>query len=216
MLVVDHLCFEYAQGQHFDWSFQLLPGQCMAITGVSGAGKSTLLQTIAGFLTPTAGTLTWQGQDLLPLSPWQRPVTSVFQSHNLFAHLDVMTNIALGLDPGGRLTSEQVLRVRAMLSQVGLAGVEQRLPEALSGGQQQRVTLVRALLRSQPLLLLDEPMTGLDSQNRAHLHELFIAMKQQGYALLLVSHDASDVQVLADCCYQLIDTEAGVMLEPYS
>lgn len=212
MLVVDHLCFEYAQGQHFDWSFQLAPGQCLAITGASGAGKSTLLQAIAGFLTPECGFLTWQGQDLLPLPPWQRPVTSVFQSHNLFAHLDVMTNIALGLNPRGKLSSEQVAQVSTLLAQVGLAGVERRLPEALSGGQQQRVTLVRALLRSQPLVLLDEPMTGLDPQNRTYLYELFNTMKQRGYAILLVSHDASDVEALADRCCSLVETEAGVVL----
>lgn len=212
MLVADHLCFEYAEGLRFDWRFQLAPGHCMAITGASGAGKSTLLQVIAGFLTPTAGVLTWQGQDLLPLPPWQRPVTSVFQSHNLFAHLDVMTNIALGLNPRGRLSAEQIAQVSTLLAQVGLAGVERRLPEALSGGQQQRVTLVRALLRSQPLLLLDEPMTGLDSQNRAHLHELFIAMKQQGFALLLVSHDQTDIEALADDCRQLVETDEKVTL----
>jgi thiamine transport system ATP-binding protein len=151
------------QGQNEFCFDAILPTEkCTALVGASGAGKTTLLNTLAGFVSPTSGKLLWQGQDLLPQLPAQRPFTSLFQEHNLFAHLDLFTNVGLGIDPGLRLTANQRQAVEEALTQVGLAGMGKRLPGSLSGGQRQRAALARALVRRQPWLLLDEPFSALD------------------------------------------------------
>lgn len=208
MLDVSGLRFRYppAPGQrspHWQFDFQLAAGQCLAIHGPSGSGKSTLLNLLAGFLQPDAGSMVWQRQCLNALPPWQRPVTSVFQEHNLFEHLNVADNIGLGIHPGLKLSNTQKQSVTDALARVGLAGFSKRQPGELSGGQRQRVALLRALLRAQPVLLLDEPLTGLDADARHTLHALLLEQKRAGVAIILASHDEEDRQVLADKVWNL-------------
>jgi len=199
MLDVRNLRFRYRKDAacwHF--SFSVAAGECLAISGASGSGKSTLLNLLAGFLTPESGSICWQGQELTGTPPWERPMTSVFQENNLFEHLDVATNIGLGIHPGLKLSTEQRQAISEGLQQLGLAGFEQRMPGDLSGGQRQRVAVLRALLRPQPILLLDEPLTGLDPEARTLLRSQLLQQKQQGRLLILASHDAEDREVLAD------------------
>lgn len=210
MLIADALSFHYSRaepGQTLDFCFdmQLAPGECLAVDGPSGAGKSTLLNLIAGFLTPATGQLSWKREDITRLKPWQRGVTTVFQDHNLFDHLPVWANIGLGMATDLRLTAEHRRRIAEGLEQVGMAEMTERLPGELSGGQRQRVALVRALLRDTPLLLLDEPFTGLDRANRETLWTQVERLKRREVAVLLVSHDVEDVEALADRRLRLVD-----------
>ncbi|OEY67428.1 ATP-binding cassette domain-containing protein [Marinobacter sp. X15-166B] len=199
MLEVRQLTFAYPeQSEPWCFDFQVPPGQCLAITGASGAGKSTLLSLLAGFLRPASGSIRWRGEALESLPPAERPVTSVFQEHNLFEHLDVHTNIALGLHPGKKLSAGQHREIDAGLARVGLPGFGKRMPGELSGGQRQRVALLRSTLRKQPLLLLDEPLTGLDDQAQAVMRTLLLEQKAAGVTLILASHHEEDRQVLAD------------------
>ncbi len=203
MLEVSGLRFRYPDSEnqsrpHWQFDFQLKPGECLAIHGASGSGKSTLLNLIAGFLQPDAGSIVWNRTQLNALPPWERPVTSVFQEHNLFEHLNVADNIGLGLHPGLKLSGTQKQQIVDSLKRVGLGPMAKRRPAQLSGGQRQRVALLRALLREQPLLLLDEPLTGLDPDAREILHRLLLEQKRAGVAMILASHDAEDRQVLAD------------------
>ncbi|MFY8145277.1 MAG: ATP-binding cassette domain-containing protein, partial [Rhodobacter sp.] len=131
-----------------DWA--LSPGDRAAVIGPSGSGKSTLLMGIAGFLMPARGRLTWQGQDMAPLPPGDRPVSILFQDHNLFPHLTLAQNLGLGLSPRLRLTPAESARIDAALDRVGLSGMGARKPGALSGGQQSRAALARTLLRARP------------------------------------------------------------------
>ncbi len=204
MLDVENLCFRYPeQARGWEYHFSLSPGHCVAIHGASGSGKTTLLNLIAGFLEPDSGQIKWNGTPIQNLKPWNRPVTSVFQEHNLFEHLDVATNIGLGLHPGLKLTSEQKKSIDQGLERTGLAGFGIRMPGDLSGGQRQRVALVRAILRRQPLLLLDEPLTGLDSEAKTALRAMLLEEKSQGVALVLASHDEDDRKLLADSYWNL-------------
>ncbi|MDH3662364.1 MAG: ATP-binding cassette domain-containing protein [Alphaproteobacteria bacterium] len=197
MLKVDSLVYSWAHGPTLHYDLEVSPGEIVVLRGPSGAGKSTLLSLIAGFIAPSAGRITWHGESLLGVKPDRRPITSLFQSGNLFEHLDAFTNVALGLHPGARLDRAQEQQVVQTFASLGLAGLERRRPGKLSGGQQQRVALARALVRARPILLLDEPFTALDPDTRhdilALLRKLVIA---NNLATIVVSHDGEDSRLL--------------------
>jgi thiamine transport system ATP-binding protein len=168
-------------------------GECLAVVGPSGAGKSTLLALIAGFERADSGAIRIGGQDVTRQHPSVRPVTMLFQDHNLFAHLDVAANVGLGIHPGLKLTAADRDRVEAALAQVGLAGLSARLPSQLSGGERQRVALARSLVRDRPVLLLDEPFAALGPALRREMLDLVRALQAaRKLTVLLVSHQPED------------------------
>lgn len=174
-------------------------GARVAVIGPSGAGKSTLLNAIAGFVTPTAGRVLWEGQDLSGQSPGDRPMTILFQDQNLFPHLTVAQNLGLGLSPRLRLTPDQHRAIDAALDRVGLSGLGPRRPAQLSGGQQGRAALARALLRKRPLLLLDEPFAALGPALKADMLDLVAEVAAEtGATVLMVTHDPMDAKRFAD------------------
>ena len=185
-------------------------GARVALVGPSGAGKSTLLSAIAGFVAPAEGRILWQGRDLAPLSPGDRPLTILFQDQNLFAHLTVAQNIGLGLSPALRLTAADRERIARALDRVGLAGLGDRRPAQLSGGQQGRVALARALLRARPLLLLDEPFAALGPGLKAEMLQLVSEVAAEtGATILMVTHDPADARRLADLTVLVSDGTAA-------
>jgi thiamine transport system ATP-binding protein len=168
-------------------------GELLALIGPSGAGKSTLLSLIAGFERAESGAIRIDGADVTRVHPASRPVTMLFQDHNLFAHLDVAANIGLGVHPGLRLTADDRAKVDWSLAQVGLEGFNRRLPAQLSGGERQRVALARSLVRNRPVLLLDEPFAALGPALRREMLDLVRALQQsQNLTVLLVSHQPED------------------------
>lgn len=178
--------------------FAVPAGARVAIIGPSGAGKSTLLNAIAGFVAPQAGRILWQGRDLAGVPPGERPVSILFQDQNLFPHLTLFQNLALGLSPRLRLAQGQAAQVAAALARVGLAGMGARRPAQLSGGQQGRAALARALLRARPLLLLDEPFAALGPALKAEMLDLVAEVAADtGAAVLMVTHDPEDARRFA-------------------
>ncbi len=178
-----------------DFNFTLSAGanEVHAMLGKSGSGKSTLLNLIGGFLKPASGAIDWNQKSLLPLPPEQRPVTTLFQSHNLFEHLSARRNIALGVSPKLKLNAQQWIEIDAVLEDVGLAGRGDERPENLSGGEQQRVGLARCLSRKRPILLLDEPYGALDEATRNEMLTLTKqVIEQHQLCVLLVTHNADD------------------------
>jgi thiamine transport system ATP-binding protein len=198
ILEVKALSFHY-EDMTMEFELAVDAGEFLAIMGPSGSGKSTLLSLIAGFERPDRGRILWKGRDITHLPPAQRPLSIMFQDNNLFAHLDVRTNVALGVDPSARLGPEDEKRVAAALERVGLAGFERRLPGELSGGERQRVALARMLVRRKPLLLLDEPFAalgpGLKKEMIALLQEI---RRENGFTILLVTHDPNDARATAE------------------
>jgi len=195
-----------------NWS--LSRGQKLAIIGPSGGGKSTLLSAIAGFIEPEAGVIRIAGQDMRGLAPGKRPVSLLFQDHNLFPHLSVGQNIGLGLRPDLRLKPQDHARVEAGLERVGLAGFAGRKPAELSGGQRQRVALARALLRDTPLLLLDEPFAALGPALKAEMLDLVDGIvAETGATLVMVTHDPVDAQRIAVVTSLVADGVATVPVE---
>lgn len=181
-------------------------GQLLAVIGPSGAGKSTLLSAIAGFAPPGAGRILWDGRPLDGLPPWQRPVAVLFQDANLFPHLSVTRNVALALDPRGRVNAAQAETVARMLESVGLAGFGDRRPGQLSGGQQSRAALARVLLMDRPLVLLDEPFAALGPGLKDEMLTLAATrLRAAGRTMLLVTHDPDEARALADGIVLVID-----------
>ena len=182
-----------------EWSFDIAleTNAVYALFGRSGSGKSTLLNIISGFQTLDSGDVQWHDQSLLSLDPAQRPVTSLFQQHNLFSHLTVFQNVGLGIDPGLKLNAEQRSRVGTVLAQVGLNSHEHKTPTRLSGGEKQRVALARCLLRQKPILLLDEPFSALDATTRTEMTELLCeVINSYKPCVVMVTHDEDDAKAL--------------------
>lgn len=174
-------------------------GTLCAVIGPSGGGKTTLLHAIAGFEQPEAGSLRFAGQDLLPLAPAQRPVSILFQDHNLFPHLTAAENVGLGLKPSLRLDDGERKRVAAALAEVNLTEFASRRPAELSGGQRQRVALARALLRGKPLMLLDEPFGALDPGLRREMIARVDALRRShGLTVLMTLHTPEEAAQTAD------------------
>jgi thiamine transport system ATP-binding protein len=182
-------------------------GERVAVLGASGSGKSTLLGLVAGFLTPDAGRILWNGADLTGRPPSARPASVLFQDGNLFPHLSVAQNVALGLRTDLRLDAEDRARVEDALARVGLEGMGARRVADLSGGQQGRAALARLLLQDRPLALLGEPFAALDPGLRRGMAELLGELgRERGLTYLLATHDLRDAERLCDRLWLL---EAG-------
>lgn len=205
MLRIENLIFAHpGQATPYQFNLHVAPGEIVAISGASGSGKSTLLDLLAGFLTPTDGEIALDDRSLLPLPPEQRPVSILFQDNNLFDHLTVAQNIALGLQSA--LGSEKA--IGDVLIRVALDGYAPRRARSLSGGQQQRVALARTLLRDKPILLLDEPFTGLDAETANSMRDLVKNLTTaNNWHVLLVSHDEADAEHLAHRRFDLRENQ---------
>lgn len=186
-----------------DWSVP--KAAKVAVIGPSGAGKSTLLMALAGFV-PYGGRITWEGHDIGPLAPGERPLSILFQDQNLFPHLTLAQNLGLGISPRLRLSAHDHQRIAATLARVGLAGMEARKPGQLSGGQMGRAALARALLRARPILLLDEPFAALGPALKAEMLDLVTeTAAETGSAVLMVTHDPADAKRFADLTVLVAD-----------
>ena len=171
----------------------------VAVIGPSGAGKSTLLGAVGGFVEVPQGRIFWQDQEISKQPPGARPVAMLFQDNNLFPHLTLRQNVALGLQSNLRLGPEEEKRVAAAIDRVGLAGMESRRPSALSGGQQSRAALARVLVQDKPLVVLDEPFAALGPALRHEMLDLVSALVAEIDAtLLMVTHAPEDVTRIAD------------------
>ena len=201
MLEIDDLSFRYDAelAQPMSFSLSVEAGELVCLIGPSGAGKSTLLHLLAGFLVPSAGGIRVDGRAIEQLPVAQRPVTIVFQQHNLFPHLDLYANVALGITPTLALTPDQRAAVDAAFARVDLDGLQRRKPGEVSGGQRQRATLARVLVRARPVLLLDEAFAALGPAQRRELITLVKTLvAEQDMAALMVSHQPRDARLAAD------------------
>ncbi|MFZ2102341.1 MAG: thiamine ABC transporter ATP-binding protein [Oricola sp.] len=185
-----------APEMRFDCGFSA--GEITALVGPSGSGKSTLLNLIAGFDTPQTGAILFGEQDMTHVPVSDRPVSMVFQENNLFAHLSVVDNVALGLKPSLRLTAAEREEAEDALASVGLAGYGERRPTQLSGGERQRVTLARVIVRRKPVLLLDEAFASLGPALRADMLDLVAAIQEErAMTTIMVTHFPSDARRIA-------------------
>jgi len=173
--------------------------EVIALLGPSGSGKSTLLRVVAGLVSVDHGSVAIDGDDVTSLPTYRRGVGMVFQDDQLFGHLDVAANVAFGLRMRGDGASNRAERVGELLDLVGLAGFQGRRVDNLSGGEAKRVALARSLAPSPRVLLLDEPLTGLDRELHDRLlDDLGDIMRAARTTSLLVTHDVDEASAIAD------------------
>jgi thiamine transport system ATP-binding protein len=201
-LELKQIAFGYAEARvSFDAVF---PAQTItAITGPSGSGKTTLLNLIAGFETPESGSVRILGEDMNTLLPSQRPVAFLFQEHNLFSHLSVRDNVALGIARSLKITAEGEAKILSSLARVGMTDKLNRLPEQLSGGERQRAALARVLVQDRPVLLLDEPFASLGPSLRQDMTRLVgeLQAERQMTVLLVTHHPAETATIAPNLCF---------------
>lgn len=199
---------------HLSINFEIKPETITAIIGPSGAGKSTLLDAISGFSSAESGTVFWGEQFLNSLTPSLRPITIVFQDNNLFPHLNVYQNVALGLTTKLRYQSKFNNQINDALVKVDMLDYYEKYPAELSGGQKGRIALARALVRKKPLLLLDEPFSALGPALRKEMLNLVknISVKHK-LTVLIVTHDPKD---LIGVCKDVIVVAENEATGPYN
>ncbi|WP_028217278.1 ABC transporter ATP-binding protein [Paraburkholderia oxyphila] len=174
-------------------------GEFITFLGPSGCGKTTVLRMIAGFETPTRGSIRIDGRDVTHLRTRQRKVGMVFQSYALFPNMTVADNIGFGLRVARRPQEEIRRRVEEMLELIKLPTLGERYPWQLSGGQQQRVALARALASKPQVLLLDEPLSALDAKIRISLRQDIRALQRElGITSIFVTHDQEEALSISD------------------
>ncbi len=190
MLELKNLQYKYKDSMFFDFSFKLQLGESLALIGLSGSGKTTLLNLIAGFITPIDGELLFESNNITKVSANNRPVNMLFQEHNIFNHLNVFDNVALGISPGLKISKIERKLVEHALEKVGLGGFNVRLPHQLSGGQKQKLAISRALVRKKPILLLDEAFSSLDPPMRVEMLDLVKSLqKEHSLTMIMATHN---------------------------
>jgi thiamine transport system ATP-binding protein len=181
------------------WTGHVGDGEVVALLGPSGSGKSTLLRVIAGLVVPDGGTVEIDGVDITHVPTHRRHIGMVFQDEQLFPYLDVAGNIGFGLRMAGVERAARATRVRELLDRVGLAGFERRAVGELSGGEAKRVALARSLAPAPTVLLLDEPLTGLDRELHDRLAvDLAAILRTAATSAILVTHDIDEAHTIAD------------------
>lgn len=197
---LDHIVRSYGTTRAVDdVTLDIRAGEFFTLLGSSGCGKSSLLKLVGGFDKPTGGRVLFDGKDMAGVPANRRPVNTVFQSLGLFPHMNVAQNVGYGLKLRGLSGGTLRAKVEGALELVELAGFADRDVNLLSGGQRQRVALARALVMEPGILLLDEPLTGLDERLRQQMRDEFGRLhKRTGATFILVTHNQDEALSLSD------------------
>jgi thiamine transport system ATP-binding protein len=200
MLALHNITVDYVGQPIFtDLSLTVATKEIVSLVGPSGSGKTTLLRVIAGLEKPRAGSIVIDGTDISLLPTHQRGIGLVFQDNQLFPHLTVEQNIAYPLRMRGQSKADYQPQVEAMLQLIGLQQFGSRHVQHLSGGEAKRVAVARSLIAQPSILLLDEPLTGLDTELHDRLlHDIAALLRARGTTVVHVTHDVHEATTLSD------------------
>ncbi len=213
MLEIKNLTYEY-QNEKFCFNFNAKCGQVTAIQGKSGAGKSTLLSLMAGFLKPSDGDILLFEKSLIDKRIDKRDLSILFQDNNLFEHLSIYDNIALGINTKLKITPVQKDEILAQCKKFEIQNLLNKLPSEVSGGQKQRAALCRTILRKKKILLLDEPFSALDKKLKDELlMQILQITKEQDICTIMVTHFKEDALKIAS---KIITIENGNIIKEKS
>ena len=186
-------------------NFGIEKGKLIGLLGPSGSGKTTILRMIAGLENPDSGEIVIDGKVVNDIPASKRGIGFVFQNYALFRYMTVFDNIAFGLKIQKKSKKFIKERVNELVKLIGLEGLEKRYPSQLSGGQKQRVAFARALAPNPNLLLLDEPVTGLDPVATAQFYQMIQQLNENGVAVIMISHDLRAI----DCARHVLHMNHG-------
>jgi phospholipid/cholesterol/gamma-HCH transport system ATP-binding protein len=186
-------------------SFEVSPGNAFCVMGRSGTGKSVLIKQLVGLIKPDAGQIYVEGEEITRLPTYELPrvrkrIGFLFQYSALFDSISVGENVAFPMRRHTRLSEAEIRdRVNEKLSRVGLEGIGSKMPSEISGGMRKRVGLARALALAPPILLADEPSSGLDPVTSREIDELFLDLKQtEGTTMVIVTHNIPSARRIGD------------------
>lgn len=218
LLSINNLNKQYQRGANSflavnNLSFNLADNEFVSIVGRSGSGKTTLLNLLAGILSPTSGSIVFNGVDIGLLNDQQMSalrnqyIGYIPQGASLLANLKVLDNVRLPFYLNKRNGGDPLPRARELLAQLGIGHLQDMYPASLSGGEARRVAIARALINSPRLLVADEPTSDLDMETTHHIMQLLAGLQQQGMTLLMVTHEL-EITNYAD---KVLKMEAGRM-----
>ncbi len=194
-----------------DVSIKVNEGEFITILGPSGCGKTTLLSIISGILPPSSGDVYIDGEKV---SETNNATGYMFQKDHLFEWRNILDNVCIGLEITKRKTAENIAYAKSLLKKYGLSEFEKKYPNELSGGMRQRVALIRTLVLEPKILLLDEPFSALDYQNRLNVSEdVYKILKSENKTAILVTHDISEAISLSDRIIVLSDRPSKISMD---
>ncbi len=198
-----------------DVSIHINDGEYFTVLGPSGVGKSVLIEIVAGLIKPDDGRIFWGDKDITLEAPEARGFAVVYQDYALFPHLTVKQNIAYGLRATGCSSEKTADRIQSLADMLHIQQLLGRRPTTLSGGEQQRVALARALAVEPKLLLLDEPLSALDTNSRLRLQKKLKQINRElNISVLHVTHDPQEAIVLADRICVMLDNKIRQVATP--
>lgn len=207
MLKIQNISRQYGAFSIRDVSFTVKKGEYFILLGVSGAGKSVVLEMIAGLIRPDAGTILLEGRDITHEKIQGRGIGLVFQDYAVFPHLTVRENVGYSLHSSHLSHARKKKMIRDIAVKMNIDHLLERRPSTLSGGEQQRVALARTLVQNPGILLLDEPLSSLDSKLRGDIRSLLRKINREGQTVIHVTHDYEEAIALADTIAVMNDGE---------
>ena len=183
-----------------DISFHVNSGEFLCIVGPSGCGKSTLLSLLSGLLAPERGEILLDG---IPVAKGSSGIGYMLQRDHLFEWRTIFSNASLGLEVQGKCDPGHIGRLRELLDAYGLQYFYDARPSELSGGMRQRLGIAQAIMEDPDILLLDEPLNGLDNEGVEEIRKVLLSLKEKGKLIILASHSKEDIQILCDTVFRM-------------